>query len=200
MCPFMWDLPVGGLLAAERTAAMAGSSGRQDLRPGERLARVWHICADMPFLARPGTTTPQQNKQGDESTSQAEYAGSIPVIGSTCWTGSQQLATPPLRRRNLWIVLLASHEIRRAPVRFGLLAGAVGLLIFLVFFQQTLLSSLLNSFTGALQNQSGAVLVYTAEAIHILRWGGRDLNPRSTDYANCCSYKGAPSRGDDVAP
>jgi putative ABC transport system permease protein len=61
-------------------------------------------------------------------------------------------------------VLLAGREIRRAPVRFGLLGGAVGLLIFLVFFQQTLLSSLLNSFTGALQNQSGTVLVYSSEA------------------------------------
>ena len=61
-------------------------------------------------------------------------------------------------------MLLASREIRRAPVRFGLLAGAIGLLMFLVFFQQTLLSSLLNSFTGALQNQSGTVLVYSFEA------------------------------------
>ena len=61
-------------------------------------------------------------------------------------------------------MLVASRELRRAPVRFGLLAGAIGLLMFLVFFQQTLLSALLNSFTGALQNQSGTVLVYTWEA------------------------------------
>ena len=61
-------------------------------------------------------------------------------------------------------MLLASGEIRRAPVRFGLLAGAVGLLMFLVFFQQTLMSSLLDSFTGALRNQSGAVLVYSSES------------------------------------
>ncbi len=61
-------------------------------------------------------------------------------------------------------MLLARSEIRRARLRFGLLAGAVGLLIFLVFFQQTLLSSLLNSFTGALRNQSATVLVYSAEA------------------------------------
>jgi len=61
-------------------------------------------------------------------------------------------------------VLLASREIRRSRLRFGLLAGAIGLLIFLVFFQQTLLSSLLNSFTGALQNQSATVLVYGADA------------------------------------
>ena len=69
-----------------------------------------------------------------------------------------------LTRRRVRVVLLASREIRHAPVRFGLLAGAIGLLIFLVFFQQTLLSSLLNSFTGALQNQSGIVLVYNSEA------------------------------------
>jgi putative ABC transport system permease protein len=61
-------------------------------------------------------------------------------------------------------VLLARREIQRARLRFGLLAGAIGLLIFLVFFQQTLLSSLLNSFTGALQNQSATVLVYSADA------------------------------------
>ena len=61
-------------------------------------------------------------------------------------------------------MFLASREIRRARLRFGLLAGAIGLLIFLVFFQQTLLSSLLNSFTGALRNQSATVLVYSSEA------------------------------------
>jgi putative ABC transport system permease protein len=61
-------------------------------------------------------------------------------------------------------VLLARREIRHARVRFGLLAGAIGLLIFLVFFQQTLLSSLLDSFTGALRNQSATVLVYSADA------------------------------------
>jgi hypothetical protein len=33
MCPFMWDPSVGGLLLAERTAAMTGSSARQDLLP-----------------------------------------------------------------------------------------------------------------------------------------------------------------------
>lgn len=61
-------------------------------------------------------------------------------------------------------MLLANKEIRRARLRFGLLAGAIGMLIFLVFFQQTLLSSLLTSFTGALEHQSGTVLVYSADA------------------------------------
>ena len=61
-------------------------------------------------------------------------------------------------------MLIAQREIKRARLWFGLLAGAIGLLIFLVFFQQTLLSSLLNSFTGALKNQSATVVVYSAEA------------------------------------
>jgi putative ABC transport system permease protein len=61
-------------------------------------------------------------------------------------------------------VFLAGREIRRAKLRFGLLAGAVGLLVFLILFQQALLGSLLTSFTGALENQSATVLVYNAEA------------------------------------
>lgn len=61
-------------------------------------------------------------------------------------------------------MFLAGREIRRAKLRFGLLAGAVGLLVFLILFQQALLGSLLTSFTGALENQSATVLVYNAEA------------------------------------
>jgi putative ABC transport system permease protein len=61
-------------------------------------------------------------------------------------------------------VLFASGEIRRAKLRFSLLAGAVGLLVFLILFQQVLLGSLLQSFTGALENQSATILVYGAEA------------------------------------
>lgn len=61
-------------------------------------------------------------------------------------------------------VFLAGREIRRAKLRFGLLAGAVGLLVFLILFQQALLGSLLKSFTGAIENQSATVLVYNAEA------------------------------------
>jgi putative ABC transport system permease protein len=54
--------------------------------------------------------------------------------------------------------------MRRAKVRFGLLIGAVGLLVFLIFFQQTLLTNLLGFFTGALDHQSGQVVVYGADA------------------------------------
>ena len=61
-------------------------------------------------------------------------------------------------------MFLAWREIRRAKLRFGLLAGAVGLLVFLILFQQALLTGLINQFIGALKNQSGEVLVYNGQA------------------------------------
>ncbi len=54
--------------------------------------------------------------------------------------------------------------MRRAKLRFGMLACAVGLLVFLILFQQTLLGTLLGYFTGALENQSADVVVYNEEA------------------------------------
>lgn len=59
---------------------------------------------------------------------------------------------------------LAFREIRRSRLRFGLLAGALGLLAFLVLFQQMLLSTLLGYFTGAIEQQSAEVLVYDDQA------------------------------------
>lgn len=61
-------------------------------------------------------------------------------------------------------MFLALREISRAKLRFGLLAGAVALLIFLILFQQTLLGTLVGYFTGALENQSGEVVVYNDDA------------------------------------
>ncbi|HAP75826.1 MAG TPA: peptide ABC transporter permease [Acidimicrobiaceae bacterium] len=61
-------------------------------------------------------------------------------------------------------MFLAWHEIRRAKLRFGLLAGAVGLLVFLILFQQALLNGLITQFIGALKNQSADVLVYNDQA------------------------------------
>ncbi len=61
-------------------------------------------------------------------------------------------------------MFLALKEIRRAKVRFGLLAGAVGLLVFLILFQQALLTGLITQFIGALRNQSAPVLVYGEQA------------------------------------
>ena len=51
-------------------------------------------------------------------------------------------------------MFLALHEIRRGLVRFGLLAMAISLSLFLVLFQQALQDGLLTSFVGALRNQS----------------------------------------------
>jgi putative ABC transport system permease protein len=61
-------------------------------------------------------------------------------------------------------VFLAAKEVRRAKARFGLLAGAVGLLVFLILFQQALLTGLIDQFIGALRNQSGQVLVFNDQA------------------------------------
>jgi putative ABC transport system permease protein len=61
-------------------------------------------------------------------------------------------------------VLLATREILRSKVRFGLLAGAVGLLVFLILFQQALFGGLVTSFIGAVDNQDSPVLVYNAQA------------------------------------
>jgi len=61
-------------------------------------------------------------------------------------------------------VRLALREILRTKLRFSLLAGAAGLLVFLIFFQSTLLSSLLSFFSGALESQSAAVVVYSDDA------------------------------------
>lgn len=61
-------------------------------------------------------------------------------------------------------VLLALREMRRAKVRFGLLAAAVGVLVFLIVFQQALLSGLVTEFVGAIRNQSASVLVYGSDA------------------------------------
>jgi len=61
-------------------------------------------------------------------------------------------------------VRLALAEIRRAKLRFGLLIGAVALLVFLILFQQTLAGALLGSFTDGLGKQSAEVLVFNADA------------------------------------
>jgi len=61
-------------------------------------------------------------------------------------------------------VLLALSEIRRGKLRFGLLTGAVGLLVFLILFLQTLTGALLGFFTGALEHQSAQILVYGEDA------------------------------------
>lgn len=66
-------------------------------------------------------------------------------------------------------MFLAFHEIRRGPVRFSLLALAIGLLLFLVLFQQALQNGLVTSFIGALRNQSAPVIVYSLDGQRTLQ-------------------------------
>jgi putative ABC transport system permease protein len=66
-------------------------------------------------------------------------------------------------------MFLAVKELRRAKVRFGLLIGALALLVFLILFQQALQSSLLTSFVGAIRNQSAPVLVYSTDGQRTLQ-------------------------------
>ncbi|MFM7616879.1 MAG: FtsX-like permease family protein [Actinomycetes bacterium] len=74
---------------------------------------------------------------------------------------------------------LALREIRRSKVRFILLTAAIGLLVFLAFFMQTLLVNLLGFFTGALEHQSATVLVYGEDARRSLE--GSAVTPAQVD-------------------
>ncbi|MBI2706465.1 MAG: peptide ABC transporter permease [Actinobacteria bacterium] len=58
---------------------------------------------------------------------------------------------------------LATREMMRAKVRYGLLMAAIGLLVFLILFQQTLQSGLLDAFVGAVRSQSAPVLVFSVD-------------------------------------
>ncbi|HEU4319906.1 MAG TPA: FtsX-like permease family protein [Acidimicrobiia bacterium] len=60
--------------------------------------------------------------------------------------------------------MIWTREIWRAKVKFGLLATAVGLLFFLLVFVNTLSSTLLDQFIGAIENSSADVLVFDSEA------------------------------------
>lgn len=72
-------------------------------------------------------------------------------------------------------MFLALREIRRGLVRFGMLAVAIGLLLFLVLFQQALQQGLVTAFVGAIRNQSSPVVVYGIDAQRALQ--GSVLTP-----------------------
>lgn len=66
-------------------------------------------------------------------------------------------------------MFLALREMRRAAVRFALLVAAIGLLVFLILFQQALRDALITSFVGGIRNQSAPVLVYSVDAQRTLQ-------------------------------
>ncbi|HET9071184.1 MAG TPA: hypothetical protein VFN60_04665 [Acidimicrobiales bacterium] len=53
-------------------------------------------------------------------------------------------------------------DLLRARLRFGLLAGALAVLVFLLLFLNTISATLLGFLTGAVQHNSADVLVYSA--------------------------------------
>ena len=72
-------------------------------------------------------------------------------------------------------MFLALHEMSRARVRFGMLIGAVGLLVFLILTQQAIEGGLITGFVGALRQQSAPVLVYSVDGQRTLQ--GSVINP-----------------------
>lgn len=60
--------------------------------------------------------------------------------------------------------MIARREMQRAKVRFGLLVGAIALLVFLILFQQALRDGLITSFIGGIEHQDAPVLVYSTDA------------------------------------
>ena len=66
-------------------------------------------------------------------------------------------------------MFLALKEMARAKTRFGLLIAAIGMLVFLILFQQSLQNGLLTSFVGAIRNQSAPVLVYSVDGQRVIQ-------------------------------
>jgi putative ABC transport system permease protein len=65
-------------------------------------------------------------------------------------------------------MFLAIREVRRALARFALLAASIGLLVFLILFQQTLQDGLITSIVGAIERQTAPVLVYSVDGLRNL--------------------------------
>jgi putative ABC transport system permease protein len=59
---------------------------------------------------------------------------------------------------------LALREIWRSKLKFGLLSGAVALLVFLLLFLGTLSGTLLSSYIGAIENVEADLLVFSEDA------------------------------------
>ena len=66
-------------------------------------------------------------------------------------------------------MFLALKEMSRSKARFGLLIAAIGLLVFLILFQQSLQTGLINSFIGAIRNQDTPVYVYSIDGQRVIQ-------------------------------
>jgi putative ABC transport system permease protein len=61
-------------------------------------------------------------------------------------------------------MLFARAELARSKLRFGALTLGAGLLIFVLLFQQALLAAVLDGMAGAINHQSGPIIVFTQSA------------------------------------
>ncbi len=89
-------------------------------------------------------------------------------------------------------MFLALTEMRRAKGRFGLLIAAIGMLVFLILFQQSLQNGLLTSFVGAIRNQSAPVLVYSVDGQRVIQ--GSIITPDLEQTARSADGLGAMAR------
>jgi putative ABC transport system permease protein len=76
-------------------------------------------------------------------------------------------------------LLFANAELKRAKFRFGMLTVGAGLLVFVLLFQQALLTSILEGMTGAVTHQSAPVLVLSRESQRIVQ--GSLITPEQFD-------------------
>ncbi len=86
---------------------------------------------------------------------------------------------------------LVTTEIRRAKLRFGLLTGAVSLLVFLVLLLTTLSGGLVNALTGALDGLRADGLVYAQSARDNIQ--ASRLAPETVDAVRAVPGVGAAS-------
>lgn len=89
-------------------------------------------------------------------------------------------------------MFLALKEMSRAKTRFGLLIAAIGMLVFLILFQQSLQNGLLTSFVGAIRNQSAPVLVYSVDGQRVIQ--GSIITPELDEAVRGAEGLGAVGR------
>ena len=103
-------------------------------------------------------------------------------------------------------MFLALKEMSRSKARFGLLIAAIGLLVFLILFQQSLQNGLITGFIGAIRDQNAPVLVYSVDGQRVLQ--GSVITPPMEEQVRAApgvgevgpigqgTFTGLPSGGD----
>ncbi len=99
---------------------------------------------------------------------------------------------------------LAGSEIRRAKLRFGLLTGAVALLVFLVLLLSTLSGALVGALIGALQGLRADGIVYADFARDNIAASRLDIACALREIGHCrhghFGWKASASLGSEGGP